>query len=230
MPTPSSPARGDSYDLAPPLVLLLSFVLAILAALALDAGTAWADTPVDAQRDLRMKDEVIEIRELRPPPVLPKPQFDIQRAPPYSEAAITSDTWTKAWLLLEIDERGSVKRFKFLKRPGLGLEGIAAKQVFAMSFAPARDAGDQAIPTLVVWGMEWPSYWWLLERTRSVNRIPPYYSGIPGQPSLRSVPCQLGTKHPSAGPLVWDSIYRTHRDCSRPDLRKASIEPWIVRS
>lgn len=168
--------------------------------------------------------EVIVIRDLVPPPVLPKPRnYVAQKAPPYSDAAVLSNAWTKAWLLLDIDERGRVARFKFLKRPGYDLEKIAAQQVFELDFDPARDANDRPVATLAIWQIEWPSAWWLQAVTGTRSAMPKVV-GFPPRRQDQLVPC--------AGSAPWrmGSVGGTvYRDCSKPDLSKANTETWIVR-
>src|SRR5512138_1205894 len=70
------------------------------------------------------KGETIEIHDPLPPPVLPKAKKDARILPKYSDDAVLSDAWEKAWLLLDVDTTGSVTRVKMLKRPGHDLEKI----------------------------------------------------------------------------------------------------------
>ena len=78
----------------------LALVLILVA-----ARTAGADEIRD------VPGEVIVVEGRAPPVTAPKPtNYVKQKAPPYSDRAILSDAWTKAWLLLEIDERGTVTR------------------------------------------------------------------------------------------------------------------------
>jgi len=101
------------------------------------------------------KGEVIEIHD---PPVKPKAlNFNPRKTPPYSDAAVLSDAWTKAWMLLDVSERGDVTRVKFLKRPGFDLEKIAIKEAFKLKFSPARDGRGNPLRVYVVWPIEWPS-------------------------------------------------------------------------
>lgn len=58
------------------------------------------------------------------------------------------DVWTRAWMLLDIDERGVVRQIKWLHRPGYDLEPIALAHV------------------------EWPSYWWLVTHQGLTTRLP----------------------------------------------------------
>ena len=104
--------------------------------------------------------EVIVIREKLRPPVPAKPQ-QLQRlkTAPYSARAIDADAWTRAFLLLDIDETGTLRRIKWLKRPGFDLEKIALSEVKKVKFAPARDATGKPIRSLLVWDIEWPSAW-----------------------------------------------------------------------
>ncbi len=167
--------------------------------------------------------EVIVIHDPPPPPVIATAP-PRRKLPAYSDYAIVHNTWTRAWLLLDIDETGKVLRFKFLKRPGADLEGIAASYVFGTTFEPARDGSGRAIRSRLVWDLEWPSHSWLIARTGVAAGIPP---------SIRYVPCA------GSGPLnldmaAHDSYDRTltsgtamYRDCSMPKLTPAHTEAWI---
>ena len=166
--------------------------------------------------------EVIIIRDRVAPPVPPKPKnHEPRKAPPYSDRAILSNAWTKAWLLLEVDEAGRVTRFKFLRRPGYDLEKIAVKEAFRLRFDPARDRAGRALRSWVVWPIEWPSAWWLsmFVGTRSAM---PKIVGFPPHRQDAYVPCA------GSEPLNLGSLHPTYKDCSKPDLTKAAGEPWIV--
>jgi len=186
---------------------------AILAICAL-AGTAVAD---DAP--MVGHGEVIEIHD---PPVKPKPiNFKPSKAPPYSDAAILSDAWTKAWMLLDVSETGEVTRVKFLKRPGYDLEKIAIKEAFKLRFDPARDNHNQPVRTYVVWPIEWPSAWWLSDFVGTRSAMPPMV-GFPPHRMDWYVPCR------GSGPMNLDSYHPAYKDCSRPDLSKAAVEAWVA--
>lgn len=171
--------------------------------------------------------EVIVIEGQRPVPhVRPKVKdHDREAAPVYSDAAIERDAWTRAWLLLDVDETGRVARFKFIKRPGHDLEPIAARKVFGLRFEPARDAAGRPIKAWVIWGIEWPSYWWMVAMNLPPTRMPPWRLTSRGPRRLdASVPCA------GKGPLNLDSIHPVYKDCSLPDLsRRFDAEPWWVR-
>ena len=165
------------------------------------------------------KEEVIVIHDHPRPVRLPK---QIGRNPqllaPYSEAAVMSDKWTKAWLMLDVDEHGAVARAKFLKRPGLDLDQTALDRAFSQQFEPARDAWNKPAHAYVVYSVEWPSYWWLQERFGTVARMPTIYE-LPVWP-----PCA------GSGPLQLESIHPVYRDCSVPNLSHADAsERWFAR-
>jgi hypothetical protein len=169
-------------------------------------------------------DEVIEIHERLPPAVKPAPEhFSAKRLPPYSDEAILSDAWTRAWVLLDVDDHGTVTRFKFLKRPGFDLEAIAASEVWRLHFKPGRNARDQPVAAYVIWRIEWPSNGWMqtMEQTGVPDDVgvPPYVHS-----PFDSVPCR------GSGPLHLGSLHPVYRDCSRPDLRNGSKEHWITRT
>ncbi len=166
--------------------------------------------------------EVIVIQGRVKPPVPPKPtNFSRHRAPPYSERAILSDAWTKAWLLLDIDERGKLLRLKFLKRPGYDLEAIALAEVRKLRFEPARDGSGQPMRSWLVWSIEWPSAWWLSKFTGTRSTMPKEV-GFPPRRADANVPCA------GSGPMRLGSYHPAYKDCSRPDLSKAAAMPWIV--
>jgi hypothetical protein len=166
--------------------------------------------------------EVIVIEGSVPPAVSAKPKTrqlpvgdgldDIfQRvAPPYSDRAILSDTWTVAWMLLDIDDTGRVQRVKFLRRPGYDLEPIAIRTALALAFEPARGARGEPIRSYTVWPIEWPSYGWLHMKTGLASGIP----------DTSHVPCR------GSGPLHVGSMHPVYKDCSQPDLAKIDREPW----
>jgi hypothetical protein len=165
------------------------------------------------------KGEVIEIHD---PPVKPKAlNFNPRKTPPYSDSAVLSDAWTKAWMLLDVSERGEVTRVKFLKRPGYDLEKIAIKEAFKLKFSPARDGRGNPLRVYVVWPIEWPSAWWLSTFTGTRSAMPPIV-GFPPRSLADSVPCA------GSGPLVLDSLHPAYRDCSRPDLSRAAVEAWLA--
>jgi hypothetical protein len=74
-----------------------------------------------------------------------------------------------------------------------------------MTFEPARDAGGRKIRARTIYGLEWPSFWWL-------------QSGA-GWSRCR------GT-----GPLNLDATHPVYRDCTAPSLENAARERWVHRS
>lgn len=174
--------------------------------------------------EVTTRGEVIVIRDRLPPTVKPTPKnYSSEKAPPYSDRAILSDAWTKAWLLLDINEAGKVTRFKFLKRPGYDLEKIAAAEAFRLVFEPGRDASNIPVQTLVVWAIEWPSVGWLEKLVGTRSRMPPLVGQPPHVRRLSEyVPCK------GSGPWKMDSVHKTYRDCSKPDPSAAEKEPWIT--
>lgn len=143
------------------------------------------------------RSELIEIYEVMPPAVPAEPLSDTMMTD-YSADAIEHDVWRRAWLLLDVDAKGFVRRLKVLDRPGYGLDSIAVSEAFKLQFNPARDASDRPVSSLVVWFFEWPSYsWWKGTRER---RIPPCRGGGPS------------------------SVYR---DCGAPTLANVLTKPWL---
>ena len=167
--------------------------------------------------------EVIVIQDQKPPSVPARPlNFRPRRNPPYSDAALEKDAWTRAWMLLDISVTGQVTQFKFLKRPGYDLEDIAAKEVFDLQFEPARDEHGQPMRIWLVWGLEWPSNGWLMAMNLPRTMRPPIV-GFPPRQMSDGVPCK------GSGPMHLGSLYPTYRDCSTPDLSRIPREPWIER-
>lgn len=180
-------------------------------------GEASLDGKLDA-----MMGEVIVIHERIKPPVPPKPKnYKPKATPPYSEKAVLSDAWTKAHMLLDIDEAGVVRRYKFLQRPGYDLEKIAASEVTKLVFEPAKDASGKPMRAWVVWTIEWPSAWWLEKLVGTRSAMPPIV-GFPPRRLDRYVPCK------GSGPWHMGSVHKTYKDCSKPDLRKAAAEKWVT--
>ena len=199
-------AEPGTYDVA------ISYADAqVTRTVAITAGTAVVDAtlPVDG-------DTVIVIHDPRPIAVKPRPanRYQPQIVPPYSDAAIDHDVWARAWVLLDVDATGTVTRLKLLSHPGYGLDQIAVRQGFALSFQPARDAAGRAMPALVLWSFEWPSYWWLVA-----------HEGVTTAQSAQmdGVPCR------GSGPLHLGAIDPVYRDCSGPDVELAAHARWIAR-
>jgi hypothetical protein len=138
----------------------------------------------------------------------------LRAAPPYSDRAIETDAWTVAWMLLDIDDTGKVTRTKFLKQPGYDLEAIAVRWAMKLRFDPAIGADGKPARSWLVVPLEWPSHGWLVLRTGLATGIP----------DTRHVPCR------GSGPLHMGSVYPTYKDCTPPDWRKASTEPWLTSS
>ena len=131
-----------------------------------DGSAAILDGTLDANGG-----EVIVIHDRRKPQYT-TPLADPRIVPAYSDEAVLSDAWSKAWLLLDVSATGTVTRFKFLKRPGHGLDKIATETAFATKCVRARDAAGNAAHSFVVWPIEWPSHGWLMDRFGSVGRLP----------------------------------------------------------
>jgi hypothetical protein len=183
---------------------------ALLVAAALAATTpAYADTP------RAVRGETIVIQDQAPPWVAPKPTKRYHRiAPPYSDRAILTNTWAKAWLLLDIDAAGSVTRVKLLNKPGSDLDQIAIDYAFTLKFAPAQDARGNPTRSQLVWPIEWPSYWYMVELEGVATRIPD---------GAARVRCR------GSGPMAMGSLHPTYRDCSRPDLTKIQTAAWVTK-
>lgn len=182
-------------------------VVAILVAL--------SSTPAFAEEPMAVRGETIILRGRAPGWKPPEPVKDPRIAPKYSDEAIERDAWTRAWMYLDIDERGNVQRLKFLNRPGYNLEKIAVDRMFKTKFKPARDGDGKAESSRIVFPIEWPSYWWIVKHYGVVTRVPA---------AVGNIPCKG-----SNNPLNLDRAHPVYRDCSAPDLAKLSTEPWIER-
>ena len=163
-------------------------------------------------------DEVVTIHRHVPQPAR-QISRDPRELPPYSAAAITSNVWARAWMLLEIDATGAVTRTKLLHAPGHDLEAIAVSRALATRFSPARDGDGNAVPSQLVWGLEWPAYSWLREHFGTTSRMP-RFGADPGE--LPLPPCA------GSGPLVMGSaVSKVYRDCATPDLQAAQSTAWV---
>jgi hypothetical protein len=178
-------------------------------------------TPAFAEEPRTVRGEVIEIHDR--PAVQAKPRQDPALTPPYSDDAILSDTWSRAWVLLDVDEHGAVQHIKLLKKPGHGLDEIAVREAFARTFEPARDARGRAQGTWLVLKLEWPSYWWMIDHQGTTARVPPLTHPDPTHVQLAYIPCA------GSGPLHMGSLHPAYRDCSQPDMSKINSLPWIAR-
>jgi hypothetical protein len=171
--------------------------------------------------------EVIEVHGQQLPIRYAKPKTDVLKIPPYSDKAVLGDYWSKAWLLLDVDERGVVARVKFLKRPGHDLDDIAVKYAFELTFDPARDHNGVPTRSYIVWPLEWPSVGWLQSRQLLPNRLPNFAEVVQLPHGIvfdMLPPCAEGQG------LNQGMIHLSQRDCSVPDLSTSDAsEPWLVR-
>jgi hypothetical protein len=213
---------GSILAAASPASLAVAAVAAV-GALVAAPSTARADDDPPAVRQRVIRPEVVELHEPPPPVVKPKVKRFARKLPPYSDRAILSDTWTRAWMLLEVDEHGVVTRLKSIRAPGADLDDIAIREAFKLRFEPARDAHDQPMRVWLVWGFEWPANSWLVNLT-GVSTAMPRDVGFPPRPAYLSVPCK------GDGPMRLGSVvYKGYRDCSRPDTSHLDELPWILR-
>lgn len=192
-------------------------VLASSLILALSSVARGDDPP------MRGRPEVIHLEEPAPPVVRPKVKRYHRKLPPYSDAAILSDVWTRAWMLIEIDEHGTVTRLKSLKAPGHDLDDIAIREAFGLHFEPARDAFGKPMRVWIVWGFEWPANSWLVATT-GLSTAMPEDVGFPPRPAWLNIPCR------GDGPMrLGSALYKGYRDCSKPDTSRLDALPWIQR-
>ena len=153
--------------------------------------------------------DAIEIHETIPPAVMPRPLTSTALIPAYSDAAKDRGAWTRAWLMLDVDEQGAVARLKLLTKPGHDLDQTAVQSAFKLRFEPARDRSGRPTRALILWTYEWPSYWWLTEQKLSAERLPAKIEGVPCKGS--------------------GGTHKYFRDCGKVDVGKGMAEPWIDR-
>jgi hypothetical protein len=218
-----------------------------------------ADAPatLDVQLDVVAGGEVINVID-KPlvPEVMPKARVEnVTKSLPYSTEAVLRDAWARAFLLLDVDERGAVTRLKLLKRPGFGLDQTAVDEGFKLTFDPALDKQGKPMRTHVVWSMEWPSWSWLIQgkgtasgrpvdhdgmyryarqnsgtRAGGASRMNPLANANWAQPLPTLPDIALDTMRcAGSGPLELDLKNRAYRDCSVPDLSAGAALPWITR-
>jgi hypothetical protein len=192
-------------------------------------GVATLDTTLEAGG------EIIEVRDRDRPLQFAKPKSDPRAVPKYSDTAALTDRWSKAWFLLDVTERGTVQRVKFLKRPGNDLDKIAVEHAFKLVFDPARDKHGYPAKSYVLWALEWPALGWFQSLDLPANRMPmldTYQIEGGGVAFSTYPPC--GAEKAGAAWNFSDGVNDRHhmglRDCSVPDLSKADAsEPWISR-
>jgi hypothetical protein len=179
------------------------------------AIAAPGSTHFDAKID---RGEVIEIHDLpaHRPPIMPSPIHRLPKIPAYSDNMIETDSWAKAWLLLDIDEHGAVARAKLLNHPGHDLDQIAIDHALGLTFNPAYDNLGHPMRTLIIYPIEWPSYWWMIDLHGG------FALRMPEPQFVQRVPCE------GSGPLHMGSMHPVYRTCSRPDLSHVEQEPWHV--
>lgn len=152
-------------------------------------------------------EEYVDILEADKPSIMPKPTKATNLVLDYSSAVKDANAWARAWLVLDVTASGFVRRLKLINRPGYGLDELAVREAFKLRFSPARSRAGKAVPAMVLWTYEWPSYWWMIEQKLDPRIVPEKAS---------SLPCK-GTS----------STERTQRDCTQADLAAAQLLPWI---
>lgn len=177
----------------------------------INAGTA-TTLDIEVEIDSANGGEVIKIvdHRLPAPAVQPKPLVDQTISLPYSDEAKARDAWAKAWILLDIDEGGTVSRIKLMKRPGFGLDQIAIDESFKLRFEPARDAAGKPIRTYIVWQMEWPSWGWLVMGNGIASGRPPDHEDIKDKPR------NPGNPYPSGPPSSSSDSVRPKLNVGQP--------------
>jgi hypothetical protein len=152
-------------------------------------------------------DEAIVLHEADRPAKLAKALSDPTEVPDYTDAIRDANVWVRAWVLVEVNERGGVSRVKLLNPPGYDLDAIAVREAFKLKFEPARNRVDQPLPSLMVWKFEWPPTWW-------ADRLPPH--------RWSRLPCR---KHAGEN---WNLKGKPFRDCSQANIAAAMTTRWIA--
>jgi Carboxypeptidase regulatory-like domain len=184
---------------------------------------------------LEIAGEVIDVLDTPRPVKYAKPKSDPLAIPKYSDKAVLTDAWSKAWLLLDVDERGVVTRVKFLKRPGNDLDDIAIKHAFGLKFDPARNKFGYPTRSYIVWPLEWPAVGWMQENELPTNRLPNFLAYEQFDAGSRWSVAFSSYPPCGGGPWHFHDIggaggNHATRDCSVPDLSRANAgEPWILR-
>jgi hypothetical protein len=150
-------------------------------------------------------DEAIVLREAERPTKLAKPLSDPLAIPDYTDALRDKNVWVRAWLLVDVDETGSVSRVKLLNPPGYDLDAIAIRDAFKLKFEPARNRVDKPMSSMVVWKFEWPT----------AGSLPPN--------KWSELPCRKSADD------KWYAMNKPYRDCSRPNMAAVVRTPWIER-
>jgi hypothetical protein len=150
---------------------------------------------------------VLQIEANDQPPQMPKLLSDAPTMLEYSDRAIERDAWTRAWLLLYVDEQGRVARLKLIKDPGYDLGEIALRAASKLRFDPARDKAGKPTPALVVWGYDWPSFRWMRDNRFRFGEIPE---------EVTTIPCHGAAR-----------LSDRYRDCAQPDMVQLVLRPWI---
>ena len=172
---------------------------------------AYGDVRIGGTTVLSASD-AIELRATLPPAVTPRLVHNVAIVPPYSDEAIGDGQWEKVWLLLDVDDTGTVARAKLLDAPGLGLDDVALATAFSLRFHAARDRTGRAIRAEVVWTFDWPPHWWMTENANG------YMTRVPREAWV--LPCRSsGIQTPHA----------RVRNCSAPTLANAFVAPWVER-
>jgi hypothetical protein len=154
--------------------------------------------------------EAIDVRAIDPPTKLAKALSDPTLIPDYTAALRDKNAWLRAWVLLDVNDKGAVSRVKLLDPPGHGLDGIVVRDAFKLKFEPARNRIDKPISSLVVWRFEWPPPIWNHGR----KHIPR---------DAGELPCRRKASD------TWFQLNTPYRDCSPPNMTAAITAQWIGR-
>ena len=110
---------------------------------------------------LSLDAEIVTVHEKTPKPEHRPPEpvrATVKPILPYTDQAIDENAWAVGWMLLDVDDQGVVTGFRFLHRPGYGLDKIAEREIWSLRFNPARDVAGQPMASKVLWKLEWPAF------------------------------------------------------------------------
>ena len=91
---------------------------------------------------------------------------------------------------------------------------IAIDHALALKFTPAYDGLGHPMRTMIVYPVEWPSYWWMIAMGMGTAYKMPHAQHV------LHVPCR------GSGPLHLDSVHPVYRDCTAPDMSRVEQELW----
>lgn len=172
---------------------------------------------------LAVADEVIHVEGTHPDVTPPRPiEPNPFATPPYSDEALLQDTWTTAWFMIDVDEQGVARHYKWLKKPGLDLEPVALAEIRKLKFQPAIGADGKPLRVNMLWRIEWPSASWLQTIMGTRSRAPRQRPGPYGRNHDAAVPCR------GSGPMNLGMARPVYKDCWKPAPKDLKGGQWFT--